>query len=125
MNINEITYEVRGAIFSVFRELGPGLFETVYEAALSYELKQRKLQIRTQVNIPACYKDVKLEIGFKADIIVNDSVIIEVKSVEALHSVHKKQLLTYLRLSGLKVGVLVNFNVDSLIDKESLVRIIN
>ncbi|WP_114789627.1 GxxExxY protein [Niabella yanshanensis] len=125
MNINDITYEVRGAIFSVFRELGPGLFETVYEAALSYKLIQRGLQMRTQVNIPAYYKDVKLEIGFRADIIVNSSVIIEVKSIETLHSVHKKQLLTYLRLSGLKVGILVNFNVDSLIDKGSIVRIIN
>ena len=125
MKINDLTYEIRGAIFTVHNELRPGLFESVYEAALSYELIQRGLDIQIQVGIPAHYKEVQLELGFRADIIVNGSVIIEIKSVEALHNVHKKQLLTYLKLSGLKLGILVNFNTETLVDKESLIRIIN
>ena len=75
--------------------------------------------------MPASYKGVMLELGFRLDIIINDSIIIEIKSVETLHNVHKKQLLTYLKLSGLKLGILVNFNTDKLIDKESIIRIIN
>lgn len=125
MELNNLTYKIRGAIFSVFNELGPGLLESVYEAALAFELKEMGLKTRTQVPMPARYKDVMLDIGFRLDILINDSIIIEIKSVETLHNVHKKQLLTYLKLSGLKLGILVNFNTDKLIDKESIVRIIN
>jgi len=88
-------------------------------------LRQQKLNIEIQKGIPANYKDVKLDLGFRADIIVEDQIIIEVKSVESLHDVHKKQLLTYLKLTDKKLGILVNFNVSTLIDKESLIRIIN
>ncbi len=125
MDINEITYKTRGAIFTVFNELGPGLLESVYEAALTYELTTLGLKVRNQVPVPVMYKEVKLDIGFRLDLIVEEQVIIEVKSVELMHNVHKKQLLTYLRLSNKKLGILVNFNSDKLVDKESIFRIIN
>lgn len=125
MQLNEITYKIRGAIFTVFNELGPGLLESVYEASLAYELRQLGLKVRTQVPLPVEYKDVRLELGFRLDILVEDMIIIEIKSVEYLAEVHKKQLLTYLKLSNLKLGILVNFNASKLIDKENLIRIIN
>jgi GxxExxY protein len=125
MNINDLTYKIRGAIFKVHTTLGPGLFESVYEAALAYELIKEGFLVQTQLNVPVEYEEIKLELGFRIDIMVEDSVIIEVKSIEDLHNVHKKQLLTYLKLTGKKIGILVNFNVTSLIDKESLIRIIN
>jgi GxxExxY protein len=125
MDINEITYKTRGAIFAVFNELGPGLLESVYEAALTYELNSLGLKVRNQVPVPVIYKEVKLDIGFRLDLIVEEQVIIEIKSVELMHNVHKKQLLTYLRLSNKKLGILVNFNTDKLVDKESIFRIIN
>lgn len=125
MELNDLTYKIRGAIFKVHSSLGPGLLESVYEAALSYELSLLNLKITTQTGLPVNYNSVKLDLGFRIDIIVEDTVILEIKSVEALHDVHKKQLLTYLKLSGKKLGILVNFNVSSLKDKESIIRIIN
>lgn|SRR5688572_9211575 len=125
MKSNDITFKIRGAIFTIFKELGPGLLESVYEAALTYELRSMGLKARTQVGVPVVYKDQPLDLGFRMDILVEESVIIEVKSVEALHDDHKKQLLTYLKLSQKKIGILVNFNVALLEDKVSLVRIIN
>ena len=125
MELNDLTYEIRGAIFKVHKSLGPGLLESVYEAALVYELIQPGLKVISQVGLPVNYNGVLLELGFRIDILVEDSVIVEVKSVETLHDVHKKQVLTYLKLSGKKIGILINFNVNSLKDKESLVRIIN
>jgi len=125
MDLNDLTYKIRGAIFKVHSSLGPGLLESVYEVALAYELMQLGLKVASQVGLPVNYNNIKLELGFRIDIIVEDSVIIEVKSVEALHDVHKKQMLTYLKLSGKKIGILVNFNVSTLKDKESLIRIIN
>lgn len=123
--INDITYKIRGAIFSVYNELGPGLLESVYENVLAFELRENGLFVQTQVAIPVNYKDVKMEIGFRADLIVNEKVIVEIKSVETLHDVHKKQLLTYLKLTDKRMGILVNFNVSNLVDKESIIRIIN
>jgi GxxExxY protein len=125
MTINEISYIIRGAIFEVHKNLGPGLLESVYEAALAYELRSQNLIIATQVGLPVNYKGQKLELGYRIDILVENTIIIEIKSVEVLHDVHKKQLLTYLKLSDKKLGILVNFNVSKLIDKESLIRIIN
>ena len=125
MDINEITYKTRGAIFAVFNELGPGLLESVYEAALTYELNTLGLKVRNQLLVPVVYKEVKLDIGFRLDLIVEEQVIVEIKSVELMHNVHKKQLLTYLKLSNKKLGLLVNFNSDKLVDKESIIRIIN
>lgn len=123
--INDITYKIRGAIFSVYNELGSGLLESVYESVLAFELKETGLFVQTQVAIPVTYKEVKMEIGFRADLIVNEKVIVEIKSVETLHDVHKKQLLTYLKLTDKRMGILVNFNVSKLVDKESIIRIIN
>jgi len=125
MNINDLTYKIRGCIFKVHNTLGPGLFESVYEAVLSYELKKEGLFVQTQQGIPVEYEEIKLDLGFRLDILVENSVIIEIKSIEQLHDVHKKQLLTYLKLTRKKIGILVNFNCSTLIDKESLIRIIN
>lgn len=125
MDLNELSYKIRGAIFTVHNELGPGLLESVYEAALSYELISAGLQVSTQVGLPVQYKAVQLELGFRMDLLVENEIIIEVKSIEALHDVHKKQLLTYLKLANKRLGILVNFNVAKLVDKESLIRIIN
>lgn len=125
MSLNELTYQIRGAIFTVFKELGPGLLEHVYEAALMYELHNLGLQVRSQVGLPVIYKGVRLELGYRIDVLVEEQIIIEIKSVEFLHNVHKKQLLSYLRLSDKKLGLLVNFNVSKLVDSESLIRIIN
>lgn len=125
MELNDLSYKVRGAIFEVFEELGPGLLESVYEAALIFELRTMGLRVVSQKNIPVNYKGEYLELGFRLDILVEDSIVIEVKSVETLHNVHKKQLLTYLKLSGKNLGILVNFNESRLVDKISLIRIIN
>jgi GxxExxY protein len=125
MQLNDLTFKIRGAIFEVYKTLGPGLLESVYEASLATELIELGLKIQTQVSLPVVYKETKLELGFRIDILVENTVIIEIKSVEALHDVHKKQLLTYLKLSKKKLGILVNFNVDTIEDKVSLIRIIN
>jgi GxxExxY protein len=116
MEENHITYKIRACIFSVFNNLGPGLLESVYEAALLYELKKCNLEVKNQVVLPVLYDNVKLEIGFRLDILVEEKVIIEIKSVEELSKLHFKQLLTYLKLSGKKVGILVNFNCENITD---------
>jgi GxxExxY protein len=110
MNENDISYEIRGCIFTVYNTLGPGLLESAYEAALAFELKKKNLQISTQVGLPMMYESIKMDIGYRLDILVENKVIIEIKSVENLLDVHHKQLITYLKLSGLKLGLLVNFN---------------
>jgi GxxExxY protein len=125
MDLNDLTYQIRGAIYKVHSTLGPGLLESVYEAALMYEILELGLLVRSQVGLPVQYNNVRLELGFRLDILVEDTVIIEIKSIESLLDVHKKQLLTYLKLSGKKLGILVNFNVSSLVDKVSIIRIIN
>ena len=110
MTENDISYAVRGAIFRVYTQLGPGLLESVYEAALMYELKKNGMVAQSQVPVPVHYDNEKLDIVFRVDILVENRVIIEIKSVENLAEVHHKQVLTYLRLTGLKLGLLVNFN---------------
>jgi len=107
---NEISYKIRGAIFKVFNELGPGLLESAYEAALMYELQKEGLTVKSQVPIPLVYDNIKLEIGFRIDLLVENKVVVEIKSVENLAEVHHKQVITYLKLSGKKLGLLVNFN---------------
>ena len=124
MDLNELSYIIRGAIFTVHNELGPGLLESVYEMALAMELSLRGLKNETQITLPVMYKDVQLEIGYRVDILVEDLVIIEIKSVESFHEKHKKVTLNYLKLSGKKLAFLINFNVLRL-DKHSLIRIIN
>jgi GxxExxY protein len=125
MELHDLSYIIRGAIFKVNTSMGVGLLESVYEAALIYELKQLGLKVRSQVDLPVYYDNVKLEIGFRIDVLVEETVIIEIKSIEQLKEIHKKQLINYLKLSKLKLGFLVNFNVTTLVDKESLIRIIN
>ena len=121
--LNELTYKIRGAFFEVYNVLGPGLLESVYEAALMVELKKMGLQAERQKPLNIEYKGIPLDVNFILDILVEDEVIIELKSVEQLLPVHHKQLLTYLRLSGKKVGLLVNFNSSDL--KSNIVRIVN
>lgn len=120
---NKISYDVRGAIFNVYKNLGPGLLESVYESALSYELIKLGRKVKTQVGLPVKYEDQIMELGFRLDILVDNLVIIEIKSVEALAPVHHKQLLTYLKLTELKLGLLVNFNTDDI--NREIVRIVN
>jgi GxxExxY protein len=123
--INELSYEVRGAIFEVHNELGPGLLESIYEAALVQELKNRNLKVETQKSLPVIFKGRELDVKFRLDLLIEDQLIVEVKSVESLLDVHKKQLLTYLKLTNKKLGLLVNFNSDSLRSKRDIIRVIN
>ena len=123
MDENEITYKIRGSIFCVYKELGPGLLESVYEAALIYQLRKDGLYVESQKKIDVYYDGKLLPVDFRLDIVVEDKVIVELKSVEMLKDLHKKQLLTYLKLSGRKVGLLVNFNTADLTN--NIVRIVN
>ncbi len=125
MELDDLTYKIRGALFEVHKELGPGLFESVYEMALMKEFELQGIKAKSQVALPVVYKNSFLELGFMLDIIVEHKVIIEIKSVKVLEDVHKKQLLTYLKLSELNIGFLVNSNSTHLKDKESLFRIVN
>jgi GxxExxY protein len=114
MNENEISYKIRGAVFKVYNALGPGLLESAYEATLMHELIKENLGVKSQVLLPVVYDDVKLDVGYRIDLLVANKVIIEIKSVENLAEVHHKQVLTYLKLSGLKLGLLVNFNCSEI-----------
>lgn len=125
MELNDITYKVRGAIFEVYNQLDPCLLESVYEAAIIKEFELIGLNAMNQLTLPVTYKQHNIELGFRIDILVENKVIIEIKSVKTLEDVHKKQLLTYLKLSQIEIGILVNFNVAFLKDKESIIRIIN
>jgi GxxExxY protein len=116
----QLTEQIIGAAIEVHRELGPGLLESAYEECLCHELHLRNLRFQRQVNLPVGYKGLKLDCGYRMDVIVEDLVLIELKSIEQVLPVHEAQLLTYLRLSGKKVGLLVNFNVSLL--KNGIVR---
>ena len=123
MTENEIAKLVVDAAYKVHTGLGPGLYEIVYEVTLAHELKKRGLAVERQVPIPIEYDSIKFDEGFKADVIVEDKVILELKSVEQLTKAHKKQLLTYLRLADKRLGLLINFG-EALI-KDGIVRIVN
>ena len=123
MEENELSYKIRGCIFTVYNKLGPGLLESAYEAALVYELKKENLEVKNQLALPMIYEEIKMEIGYRLDILVENKVIIELKSVENLLDVHHKQLITYLKLSSLKLGLLVNFNSDDI--SKSIFRKVN
>lgn len=123
MQENDISFEIRKAAFKVHTALGPGLLESVYEVALAHELRQAGLLVQTQLPIPMMYAGVQMEAGFRLDLLVQGKVIVEIKSVETLQEVHFKQLLTYLKLSGLKLGLLINFNVAHL--KDHMHRLVN
>lgn len=120
---NFIAHEIVDAAYKVHTALGPGLLESVYEAVLAYELEKRGLRLVRQQPLPVIYESVKLEEGFRADLIVENKVIVELKSVESLAAVHKKQLLTYLRISDRRLGLLLNFGAALI--KDGIVRIAN
>lgn len=123
MTDNELTYEIRGAFFDVYNELRPGLLESVYEEALDFELHERGLEVARQVEVPIIYKGNELKTPLRLDLLVNNQVIVELKSVEEMKPVFAKQLLTYLKLMDKRVGLLVNFNTSNL--RESIKRIVN
>ena len=123
MQLSETTEAIIGAAIEVHRELGPGLLESAYEACLFYELTQRGLDVLGQVKLPITYKGVELDQGYKIDLLVQRSVVVEVKAVDRLDAIHEAQLLSYLKLSGCKVGLLLNFNVRVL--RDGIKRMVN
>lgn len=124
MNENDLSRIVLDVAFKIHKELGPGLFESVYESIMAFELSTTYgLTVRRQEPIPVVWKGVKLELGFRADLIVEEKLIVEIKSVESLAAVHAKQVLTYLRLTNIKLGLLINFNEELL--KTGIKRIVN
>lgn len=120
---NELSSIIVDSCVKVHKTLGPGLLESVYEEVLSYELQKRGLYVERQMNIPVVYDSVRMDIGFRADIVVERSLILELKSVEAVQPVHKKQLLTYLKLTNMRLGLLLNFNVNLM--REGIFRVVN
>ena len=112
--LNKITEAIIGAAIEVHRALGPGLLESAYAACLAYELRERGYKVLQEVPLPLVYKEIKLDCGYRLDLLVNDAVIVEVKSVESLAPVHEAQLLSYLKLVDCKIGLLINFNVKML-----------
>lgn len=112
--INEITYAVRGAAFKVHRVLGPGLLESAYEACLHHELLRSGLHTQRQVGLPIIYHEVKLDVGYRLDLLVEHQVIVEIKAVKVTTPVHTAQLLTYLRLANKPIGLLINFHTRNL-----------
>jgi len=114
--LNELSQKALDAAFKIHTKYGPGLFESAYEAILVYELKKMGLSVRKQVDLPLVHEEVVLPVAYRIDVLVEDELIIELKSVEELAKVHFKQLITYLKLSNKRLGLLINFNVDSLKD---------
>lgn len=123
MTENEIAKIVVDLYVKIHKTLGPGLLESVYETALVYELKKLGIPVENQHGIPVTYDEIKMDVGFRADLVVDNKLIVELKSIENLMQVHKKQLLTYLKLSKMKLGLLLNLNVDLI--KDGIVRIAN
>lgn len=123
MELNEVSGQVIGAAIAVHRELGPGLLESAYEACLVHELRQRGIQVEQQVSQPVFYKGLQLDCGYRLDLLVENRVIVELKAVEAVLPIHEAQLLTYLKLRKLRLGLLINFNVPIL--KNGIKRLLN
>ncbi|MBR2648685.1 MAG: GxxExxY protein [Sediminibacterium sp.] len=121
--INEITYKVIGAAYLVHKNLGPGLLESSYKECLFYELNKLGLEVEKEKPLPLVYEEVKLEIGYRIDILVNKQVVVEIKAVEQINEVHLAQILTYLKLTKSTLGLLINFNVADL--KKGIKRVIN
>ena len=121
--LNGITEKIIGAAIQVHRALGPGLLESAYEACLAFELVDRGLKVEQQKPLPVVYREIKLDAGYRLDLLVDGAVIVEVKAVDRLAPIHDAQLLSYLKLSGCKVGLLINFNVKVL--KEGIKRVVN
>ncbi len=123
MNINELSSEIIGAAIEVHKGLGPGLLESAYEKCLCHELSLRRISFDRQRPLPVEYKGERLDCGYRLDIVVENSIILELKSCDGIEPIHKAQLLTYLKLSGLNLGLLLNFNVA--IMRDGIVRIVN
>ena len=123
MEINKITHEIIGAAIDVHSELGPGLLESAYHECLFFELKERGLKVEKEKELPLVYKDVQMESAFRADLMVEDKVIVELKAVKDIEDIHIAQMLTYLKLSNKEIGLLINFNVTLM--KHGITRLIN
>ena len=123
MNENDISYEIIVTAIELHKSIGAGLLESVYETTLAFDLREKGMEVQQQVPMPLVYKEVKQDIGYRIDLIVDNEVLVEIKSVETLAPVHFSQTLTYLKLSGLKLGLLINFNSKTL--KEGIHRIAN
>ena len=123
MSENEISSKIIGAAIEVHKQLGPGLLESTYETCLAYELKEMGLDVKQQQALPVVYKEVKLDAGYRIDLLIENKVIVELKSVDALADIHTAQLLTSLKLTDLKLGLLINFNSVGVVD--GLKRILN
>lgn len=123
MDVNQVSGQIINAAMKVHSSLGPGLLESAYEACLLHELRQSGLKAQTQVSLPVSYDGVKIDVGYRIDLLVEDAVIVELKAVEALMPIHSAQLLSYLKLSDKKVGLLINFNVLHL--KDGIRRMVN
>lgn len=123
MNENEIAKIVVDAAFKIHTQVGPGLLESAYQAFLVNELKKRKLLVESEVAMPVQYDGIKVDVGYRADLLIEKMVIVELKSVEKVLDLHKKQLLTYLKISNLRLGLLINFNVPLI--KDGITRIVN
>ena len=123
MTENELSYKIIGVALELHKNIGPGLLESAYENALAHDLREIGIQVVQQVPMPFIYKEIKMDVGYRLDLIVENKIIIEVKSLENLAPVHYSQLLTYLKLSGLKLGLLINFNNKVL--KEGIHRVVN
>lgn len=123
MTENELSYKIIGCAIELHRNLGPGLLESAYESAFAYDLSQMGLSVKTQVPMPLIYKEIKQDVGYRLDIVVENKIIIELKSVETLAPVHFAQALTYLKLSNYKLALLINFNTRTI--KDGIHRIVN
>lgn len=120
MEINQITEKIIGCAIEVHKHLGPGLLESAYEECLYYELKNYGFEVKKQLALPLVYKEIKLDTGYRIDLLVENKVIIEIKSVDAIAEIHKAQLMTYMKLANINIGLLINFNVTRL--KDGIVR---
>jgi len=123
MTENELAKQIVNAAYRVHTTFGPGLLESVYEVTLAHEIERQGIKVLRQQALPVIYETIRMEIGFRADLIVGDKVIVEIKSIEAISPVHRKQLLTYLRLADKRLGLLINFNVELI--KDGITRVVN
>jgi GxxExxY protein len=123
MTENEVAKQVVDVAYKIHTTFGPGLLESVYETIMAYELQKPRFRVRRQKPIPVYYEDVRMNVGFRGDLVVDDKVLVEVKSVEVINPVHKKQLLTYLKVADKKLGLLINFNVELI--KHGITRVVN
>ena len=123
MTTNQLTYSILGAAYKIHSELGPGLLESAYEHCLAYELKESGLFVEIQKPLPLTYKEVRLNCGYRLDLFVNNEIVVEVKSADAIHDLHLAQTLTYLKLLKKEIGLIINFNVKNL--KNGIKRVIH